>query len=397
MPRDDIDHVTVLGAGNMGHGIAEVAAIAGYDVTMRDVEEGIVADGYGDIEWSLGKLAESGEIEQSPDAVLDRIDTTVDLAEAVDGTDFVVEAGPERMDVKRDIFADLDEHAPDDAVLATNTSSLSITGIAEATDSPERVVGTHFFNPPVRMELVEVIYGAETSEDMAGTAAALMESFGKTTIYVRKDVNGFVVNSVLGPYMQEPAWMVSAGEATIRGADATLVHERGYPMGPFELGDLTGIDIGYHVRREAGRPVPPIIEEKVDAEELGRKTGSGYYRYEDGPGADYTEDDAGEFDWFRVEARMVNEAAKLGGGDVATPEAVDTGMRLGTGFPEGPCRRGDRLGLDRVLGKLRDLHDGTGEDRYEPADYLVELVEAGNTGEDAGRGFHDYDGGRRTG
>ncbi|QLG29357.1 3-hydroxyacyl-CoA dehydrogenase [Halorarum halophilum] len=393
MPRDGIDHVTVLGAGNMGHGIAEVAAIAGYDVTMRDIEEGIVTDGYGDIEWSLGKLAESGDIEESPDAVLDRIDTTVDLAEAVDGTDFVVEAGPERMDVKRDIFGDLDEFAPADAILATNTSSLSITDISDATDSPERVVGTHFFNPPVRMELVEVIYGAETSDETAETAAALVESFGKTTIYVRKDVNGFVVNSVLGPYMQEPAWMVSAEEATVRGADATLVHERDYPMGPFELGDLTGIDIGYHVRREAGRPVPPIIEEKVEADDLGRKTGTGYYEYEDCPGTDYTAEDAGEFDWFRVEARMVNEAAKLVGDDVAAPEAVDTGMRLGTGFPEGPCRRGDRLGLERALETLRALHGETGEDRYEPADHLVELVESGNTGEEAGRGFHGYDGG----
>ncbi|MFC7098084.1 3-hydroxyacyl-CoA dehydrogenase [Halobaculum marinum] len=397
MATDGISHVTVLGAGNMGHGIAEVAALAGYDVTVRDVDEEAVSNGYENIEWSLGKLAESGRIDEDPATVLDRIDTTVDLSEAVADTDFVIEAAPEQLAIKHDVFGALDEHAPADAILATNTSSLSITEIAAAVESPERVVGTHFFNPPVRMALVEIVHGAETSTATAETAAALMESFGKTPIHVRKDVHGFVVNSVLGPFMQEPAWMVSAGEATIRGADATMVHERGYPMGPFELGDLTGIDIGYHVRQEAGLPVAPLVEEQVDAGDLGRKTGRGYYEYgEDAPGADYTEADAGDFDWFLVEARMANEAAKLVGDDVATADAVDTGMRLGAGFPEGPCLRADRHGLDEVLATLRERYEATGEDRFEPADYLVELVEAGHTGVDAGRGFFEYDeGGER--
>nr|WP_284011999.1 3-hydroxyacyl-CoA dehydrogenase [Halobaculum sp. DT92] len=392
MSTDGISHVTVLGAGNMGHGIAEVAALAGYDVTMRDIDEDAVADGYEGIEWSLGKLAESGRIDEPPADVLARIDTTVDLAAAVADTDVVIEAAPEQLAIKRDVFGDLDEHAPADAILATNTSSLSITAIAEAVADPGRVVGTHFFNPPVRMDLVEVVHGAETSAATAETAAALMESFGKTPIHVRKDVHGFVVNSVLGPFMQEPAWMVSTGEATVRGADATMVHERGYPMGPFELGDLTGIDIGYHVRREAGLPVAPLVAEKVDAGDLGRKTGRGYYEYgDDAAGADYTAADAGDFDWLRVEARMANEAAKLVGDDVATADAVDTGMRLGAGFPEGPCLRADRRGLDEVLAVLRDRHEATGEDRFAPADYLVELVEAGHTGVDAGRGFFAYD------
>ena len=251
----------------------------------------------------------------------------------------------------------------------------------------------HFFNPPVKMDLVEVIYGAETSDETAETVYEFTEAIDKTPIYVRKDVNGFVVNSVLGPFGDEAGWIVSAGEATIREVDATMVHERGYPMGPFELGDLTGIDIGYHVRKEAGKDVPPIVEEKVEAEELGQKTGRGYYDYEDGDGADYVPEDASEdFDWLRIEARIVNEAAKLIGNDVATAEAIDTGLRLGAGFPEGPCRRADKLGLDTVLAKLEEQHEATGEDRYEPADYLVELVEAGETGEDAGAGFYDYGG-----
>ena len=165
-------------------------------------------------------------------------------------------------------------------------------------------------------------------------------------------------------------------------------------MGPFELGDLTGIDIGYHVRKEAGTPIPPLVEGKVEAGELGRKTGKGYYDYEDGDGPDYEPGQGKGFDTLRVEACIVNEAAKLIGDDVATPEAIDTGMRLGTGFPEGPCRRADRMGLDTVLDKLDDLSEETGESRYEPAEYLRDLVSEGRTGEEAGRGFFEYDGDR---
>ena len=383
--------VAVLGAGTMGHGIAEVTAIAGYDVVLRDIDADIVEDGYDEIEWSLQKLAEKGRLDEDPDDVAARVATTTDLEAAVSGADLVIEAGPEQLSVKQDIFESVDVAAPADALLATNSSSLSITEIAAATERPDSVLGLHFFNPPVKMDLVEVIYGKATTDEAAKRGYEFVESLGKTPIYVRKDVRGFVVNSVLGPFMSEPAWMVSAGEATIRQADAAMVHERGYPMGPFELGDLTGIDIGYHVRTEAGRPVPPIMAEKVENEKLGRKTGEGYYDYDNGDGSDYVPEDAEGFDHRRVEAVMANEAAKLVGDDVATLEAVDTGMRLGAGFPEGTCRRADNIGLDNILGKLRTLSDEHGDNRYEPADYLVELVAGGHTGTEAGRGFHEYD------
>ncbi|PSQ43593.1 3-hydroxybutyryl-CoA dehydrogenase [Halobacteriales archaeon QS_9_68_42] len=406
MTLEDIDRVAVLGAGSMGHGITEVVAIAGYPVTMRDIETEFVEDGYEDIEWSLEKLAEKDRIDEAPAEVLDRIEATTDLGSAVADADLVIEAAPEELEIKHDIFADLEEMASDDAVLASNTSSLPITDIAEATRSPERVVGTHFFNPPVKMDLVEVIHGEETADAAAEAAYEFVESIDRTPIHVRKDVRGFVVNTVLGPFGDEAAWMVSEGEAEIREADATMVHERGYPMGPFELSDMTGIDIGYHVRKEAGQPIPPVVEEKVEADELGQKTGVGYYDYADreasetpqadgeavdGDGADYDPEDASDaFDWLRVEARIINEAADLVGNDVATPEAIDTGLRLGAGFPEGPCRRADKLGLDGVLKKLESLHEEYGEERYEPSSYLRELVEAGRTGEDAGSGFYEY-------
>jgi len=393
MSLSHIDRVAVLGAGTMGHGIAEVAAMAGYRVALRDVEQEYVDDGYQNIEWSLGKLAEKGQLDEGPEAVLDRIETTTDLAVAVNDADLVVEAVPERLALKREVFAEVEGLTDEDTILASNTSSIPITDIAERTDDPGRVLGLHFFTPPVRMALVEVVHGEETRESVAERAAEWVESVDKTPIHVRKDVRGFVVNTVLGPYISEAAWMVSDGEATVRQADAALVHERGYPMGPFETADLTGIDVGYHVRTQRGREIPPVMADRVEAGDLGRKTGRGYYDYEDGDGADYEPGDGEGFDTLRVEARMVDRAASLVGEGVATPDAVDTGVRLGLGFPEGACRRGDRIGLDTVVEKLRTLRAETGEDRFEPHPYLVELVEAGRTGEDAGAGFHEYEGG----
>lgn len=390
MNVDVIDSVAVLGAGNMGHGITEVVALSGYDVTMRDINEEVVSEGYDSIEWSLEKLAEKGIISESPDEVLGRISTEVDLETAVSDADLVIEAAPERMELKREIFSDLDEFTHEDAILASNTSSLSITEIASATARPKQVVGMHFFNPPVKMDLVEVIYGAETADETAKAAYEFVESIGKTPIYVKKDVNGFVVNSVLGPFGDEAGWMVSEGLSGIREVDAAMVFQREYPMGPFELGDLTGIDIGYHVRKEAGKEVPPIVEQKVEAEELGQKTGKGYYDYESGEGADYEPGQGEGVDTLRIEARIINEAAKLIGDDVATAEAIDTGLRLGAGFPEGPCRRADKLGLDQVLEKLETLHEEYGAERYEPSEHLRELVESGKTGEKSGTGFYDY-------
>ena len=389
---DEIQRIAVIGAGTMGHGIAELAALAEYDVALYDVNDELVQKGYQSIEWSLQKLAEKDFIKQGDaEAAIQRVSTHTEIPEAVQNTDVVIEAGPEKMAVKKEIFQQLDEHAPDHAILASNTSSLSISEIAKATNRPEQVAGMHFFNPPVKMALVEVIKGEGTSDETLDLVSELAEKFGKSPVKVHKDVFGFIVNRVLvGPFMFEPAWMVSRGELSVEAIDARMKFFEGFPMGPFELQDLTGIDIGYYLSQEAGLPIPPIVEEKVQANELGRKTGKGFYDYADG-GADYSQKAGENVDPTPVYALMVNEAAHLLEQDVTTAQDIDKAVQLGAGFPQGLLQRADEIGLDTLLATLKSLHEEHGDERYKPAQLLETMVQEGRTGKEAGQGFYSYD------
>ncbi|MDS0474177.1 3-hydroxyacyl-CoA dehydrogenase NAD-binding domain-containing protein [Natrinema sp. 1APR25-10V2] len=390
MDLEDINTITVLGAGNMGHGITEVAAMAGYDVVMRDIKDEFVQNGYDQIEWSLNKLAENDQLtEEEADAALERVTPVVDMEEAVADTDFVIEAVPEQMEIKKDVYGELEEHAPDHAIFATNTSSLSITDLAEFTDRPERFCGMHFFNPPVRMPLVEVISGAETAEETLAVTEDLAEDFDKVPVRVHKDSPGFIVNRILVPLMNEASWLVSTDEATIAEVDSTTKYGLGLPMGSFELGDQVGNDVSYHVLEymnevlgSAYEPAP-LLEEKVENEELGKKTGEGFYDYEDGEGAQIPTDQQSEFVEARLLATIANEAAKLIGGDVAPPESIDEAVKLGAGFPDGPVRMVDDYGLETLYETLEEAYEETGHERYAPADYLAERADAG--------GFYETD------
>ncbi|WP_135535481.1 3-hydroxyacyl-CoA dehydrogenase/enoyl-CoA hydratase family protein [Halostella pelagica] len=398
MEMDDINTIAVLGAGNMGHGIAEVAALAGYDVNLRDIKEEFVQDGYEQIEWSLNKLAENEQIgEDEAEAALDRVTPLVDVEEAVGDVDFVIEAVPEKMEIKQDVYNEVEEHAPDRAVFATNTSSLSITDLSEVTDRAERFCGMHFFNPPVRMQLVEVISGAHTDDGTLELTEALAEDFGKTPVRVRKDSPGFIVNRILVPLMNEACWLVHENEATIEEVDSTTKYDMGLPMGSFELGDQVGNDVSYHVLDymhevlgDAYEPCP-LLEEKVENEELGKKTGKGFYDYENG-GADIPTGAGNESIERRLQAVMANEVAHLVGDDVADPDAIDEAVMLGAGFPEGPAKMADQVGLDELLETLETAHDETGAARYEPAEYLREAAESGGfRGSDEGGDALDFE------
>lgn len=381
MKIEEIKNISVIGAGVMGHAIAELAALAGFEVKLQDISEELVQKGLGMIEWSLNKLAEKGIITpQNAKDALGRISTSVDLEKAVEEADFVIEAVPEMMKLKQELFEKFDRLAPKEAILATNTSSLSITKIASAITRPDKVIGIHFFNPAVKMALVEVVRGERTSDETTEVTVELAKKLGKTPI-VCKDSWGFIVNRILiGPYLFEPAWIVSRGEATIREIDSAFVYKEGFPMGPFELQDLTGIDIGYHFMKEAGVEIPPIIEEKVKKGELGRKTGRGFYNYKNG-GVDYTKEDGKDFNTLPVIAIMVNEACKLIEEGVAGAPQIDLAMKLGASLPEGILRLADRIGIDRITESLK-----------EPAKLLKEMVAEGKKGEKAGEGFYKYKG-----
>jgi enoyl-CoA hydratase/3-hydroxyacyl-CoA dehydrogenase len=378
---DDIETIAVLGAGTMGHGIAEVAAIAGYEVWLRDIERDLVEDGYDNIEWSVNKLAEKGQLDDA-DAVLERVTPVVDMADAVGDADLVIEAVPERLDIKREVYEEVEAHAPDRAIFASNTSSLSITDLAATTDRPEQFCGMHFFNPVVRLPLVEVIAGAETSEATLETVEELARSMDKTPIRVRNDEPGFIVNRILTPLINEAAWLVHEGAATVDAVDAATAYTLGLPMGALELADQIGIDIAVdileymHEKLGAAYEPCPWLVELVEDERLGRKTEHGVYDYADG-GAAYDPDAATDAIATGLLATMANEAAKLLAADVADPAAIDTALRLGANFPTGPARLADDAGVVSLQAELEARYDETGAERYRPAAELAAIADRG--------------------
>ncbi len=278
--------VAVVGAGLMGAGIAQVAAQAGWSVTLRDVTEDALRKARAGIEGSYGKFAAKGRMSQEDvEASLARISYTTDLAAAGEA-DLIVEAVFERLDVKQDVFVELDKVCREDAVLATNTSAIPITQIAAATSRPENVVGTHFFSPVPLMKLCELVRGFKTSDEALQAARDFAESVGKTCVVVNRDVAGFVTTRLIVALSVEAARLVENGVATAEDVDLACQMGFGHAMGPMRTMDLTGVDILrnaalniYEETQEAKFLPPELISRMVTAGDLGRKTGRGWYDY----------------------------------------------------------------------------------------------------------------------
>ena len=280
--------IGVLGAGTMGHGIAQVSAMAGHQVTMRDIESELVESGLESIRENLDEGIERGKVTQATrDETLDRIAGTTELASAVEGADLVIEAVPEDLALKRETFGAVEEHAPADGVIASNTSALSLTEIADSLARPERSIGLHFFNPVHILPLVEIVVPAQASEETVTFAESFVEDIGKEPILVR-DSPGFASSRLGVALGLEAIRMLEAGVAGPRALDRAMTLGYNHPMGPIELGDVVGLDVRLdileHLREELGerfRP-PQLLRQKVRAGKLGRKTGEGFYVWEDG-------------------------------------------------------------------------------------------------------------------
>jgi 3-hydroxybutyryl-CoA dehydrogenase len=278
--------LAVIGSGLMGSGIAQVSAQAGWQVTMRDVDDASINRGLSAIKDSLGRFAAKGKIsEDDVEATLGRITTTTDMDAAADA-DVVVEAIFERVDAKHEVFRTLDKICKAGAVLGTNTSAIPITQIASVTSRPESVVGVHFFSPVPMMKLVELVRGYQTSDDTFTTARSYAEEIGKTCVEVKRDVAGFVSNRLFSALLVEAIQLVESGVVSAADLDTVMKLGFGHSMGPLATVDLTGLDVMLHaasnIYRDTGDEKffpPELLQRMVTAGDLGRKAGKGFYTY----------------------------------------------------------------------------------------------------------------------
>lgn len=283
-----IQTIAIIGGGTMGRGIAQVCALAGYTTILVDVQAPVLEQAMASIHGMVAKGVEKGKLPADALAqVAQRLTTATDMVAAVAQADLVIEAAPEDMALKQTLFSQLDQAAPPHAILASNTSSLSIDGMAAATQRPAQVVGMHFFNPVPLMALVEVITGLQTDREVVQAVVAVAERLGKTPV-VAKNAPGFIVNRVARAYYGEALRLLEQGVADVATLDAMMRDEGGFKMGPFELMDLIGIDINYAVSQsvyeaffQESRFKPhPLQRAMVESGRLGRKTGQGFYPYE---------------------------------------------------------------------------------------------------------------------
>ena len=281
----DIKRVAVLGAGIMGNGIAQVSAVAGYEVFLRDIEDSFIQKGMANIEKSLARLVKAGKLNEGEvPKILGRVKTTTDLKKAVQDADLVVEAAPENLDLKKQIFRDLDSFCPPQAILGSNTSNFSITAIAAVTKRPQKVIGLHYFNPPAMMKLIEVIRGVETSEETLQAALEFAKRSGKETVLC-KDSQGFITSRIINLWLTEAERILEEGIATKEDIDKACRLAFNHPMGPFELADFSGLDTKLSVSDALNQSFgdrfrsPQTLRNLVAAGHLGRKAGKGWFNY----------------------------------------------------------------------------------------------------------------------
>lgn len=287
MKIDDVKNICVVGAGNMGHQISLQCAIFGYKTTCSDVIPEVLKKADAFVNKYLPGRVEKGKMtKEAAEAARNNVSFTGDMKEAVKNADFVIEAATEVLDLKRKIFSDLDKYAPAHAILATNSSFIVSSRIADATNRPDKVLNMHFFNPALVMKLVEVVKGPHVSDESAQITMELSKKLDKVPVFIKKEVDGFLLNRIFRVISREALWLLDMGVASAEDIDKACVYGAGHPMGPFRLNDLTGIDLSYIMGMESFRksgnpadlPSPSLVERYVKGE-YGEKTGKGWYEY----------------------------------------------------------------------------------------------------------------------
>lgn len=375
--------VAIIGAGAMGSGIAQVAARAGHQVRLLDARPGAAQGAVDALRTTLSALATKGRLTPSDAAETgDRLQAVGSMADLTNAG-LVIEAIVEDLSVKRGLFAELETVVRRDCVLATNTSSLSVTAIAGACAHPERVIGLHFFNPAPLMPLVEVVPGLVTADGLAEQACQRMSHWGKTPV-ICKDTPGFIVNRVARPYYGEALRILEEGLADVATIDHAMRAVGGFRMGPFELMDLIGNDVNFAVTRSVfeafffdPRYRPSLTQQRqVESGRLGRKSGRGFYDHT-GTAAPPTPKDDPELlnaICWRIVVMLINEAADALYLGIADRDALELAMTKGVNYPKGLLRWADEEGLDHCLSTLEHLQAEYGEDRYRPSPLLRRMV-----------------------
>jgi len=376
-----VQNITVLGSGIMGHGIAQVSAMSGYNVVLRDIEQQFLDKAMEKIRWSLEKLVGKGKIsKQESDSILSRIKTVVDLKEAVKSADMVIEAVPEIMELKKKVYSELEQVADKRIIFASNTSTLPITEIANTTSRPDRFIGIHFFNPPQLMKLVEVIPGQKTDPQIVNLTVDYVKSVKKEPVICKKDVPGFIVNRLFIPMVHEACWLKQRETYTLEEIDSAVKFAMGFPMGIFELADFTGMDVIHKATielqiRDKKVILPhPLIEKLYNDKKLGQKTGEGFYKYSDEKyeRIQLDEELAKKCNPISLVANILNNAAWLVTNKASDITEIEKAAHLGLGLKKPIFDTAKEFGIKNITSELNGLAQRYGT-FYEPDPLLITM------------------------
>ena len=376
MPQ--INKITVLGSGIMGHGIAQVSAMNGYNVVLRDIEERFLESAMNKIRWSLDKLVEKNKInKQESDKIHGRIKPIVELKEALYDTDLLIEAVPEDLKLKKKVYSEVDQFAQEKTIYSSNTSTLPISEISQLTSRPDRFIGLHFFNPPQLMKLVEVIPGASTAESIVDLGINFVKSLSKDPILCNKDVPGFIVNRIFIPLVHEAAYCLDNDSKSMTQIDSAVKFKMYLPMGIFELADYTGLDVIHRATIEMYSRDKKVVNPHPKIEQLflsgkyGKKSGDGFYSYGDKnyERVPLSEEEAKQYDPIRILSVAINNAAWLISNGVCTREDVELALKLGMGLKKELFEIGKESGFEKIINTLNQLV-GTNGSFYTPDPYL---------------------------